>query len=89
MYNTGELHYIPSGPDAFVNLPREGGVAYAAQESWVQNDTIRVRQLPHCMRHWHLTQLQNNILFGAPYDQVRYDKGEQRVYTSLCGFSYA
>ncbi|OJT09188.1 ATP-binding cassette transporter abc4, partial [Trametes pubescens] len=69
-----ELHYIPSGPDAFVNLPREGGVAYAAQESWVQNDTIRVRQLPHCMRHWHLTQLQNNILFGAPYDQVRYDK---------------
>ncbi|KAL1939038.1 hypothetical protein VTO73DRAFT_10298 [Trametes versicolor] len=53
----GELHYIPSGPDAFVSLPREGGVAYAAQESWVQNDTIR-----------------NNILFGAPYDQARYDK---------------
>lgn len=38
----GEMHYMPSGPTAWVNLPREGGVAYAAQESWVQNETIRV-----------------------------------------------
>jgi hypothetical protein len=38
----GELHYIPSGPGAWVNLPRESGVAYAAQESWIQNETIRV-----------------------------------------------
>ncbi|KAI0655828.1 P-loop containing nucleoside triphosphate hydrolase protein [Cubamyces menziesii] len=53
----GEMHYIPSGPDSYMNLPREGGVAYAAQESWVQNETIR-----------------NNILFGAPYDEVRYNK---------------
>jgi ABC-type multidrug transport system fused ATPase/permease subunit len=37
----GELHYIPAGPDSWCNLPRAGGVAYAAQESWVQNDTIR------------------------------------------------
>ncbi|PIL29356.1 ATP-binding cassette transporter [Ganoderma sinense ZZ0214-1] len=37
----GEMHYIPSGPDSFFNLPREGGVAYAAQESWVLNDTIK------------------------------------------------
>ena len=41
----GEMHYIPSGPDSFVSLPREGGVAYAAQESWVQNDTIKVSSL--------------------------------------------
>ncbi|KAI0365037.1 P-loop containing nucleoside triphosphate hydrolase protein [Pilatotrama ljubarskyi] len=53
----GEMHYIPAGPDSFVSLPREGGIAYAAQESWVQNETIR-----------------NNILFGAPYDEVRYKK---------------
>jgi hypothetical protein len=39
------LHFIPSGPNSFVNLPREGGVAYAAQESWVQNETIRVRHI--------------------------------------------
>lgn len=39
----GELHFSPMGPDAWVNLPRAGGVAYAAQESWVQNETIRVR----------------------------------------------
>jgi ABC-type uncharacterized transport system fused permease/ATPase subunit len=24
----GEMHYIPSGPGAWVNLPRDGGVAY-------------------------------------------------------------
>ncbi|RDX55372.1 hypothetical protein OH76DRAFT_1428233 [Lentinus brumalis] len=53
----GELHYIPNGPDSFVSLPRAGGVAYAAQESWVQNETIR-----------------ENILFGAPYDEERYNK---------------
>ena len=41
----GEMHYIPLGPDSWVNLPREGGVAYAAQESWVQNETIRVSNL--------------------------------------------
>lgn len=38
----GEMHYIPSGPESYVQLPRQGGVAYAAQESWVQNETIRV-----------------------------------------------
>lgn len=38
----GELHFIPSGPDSWFNLPRKEGVAYAAQESWVQNETIRV-----------------------------------------------
>jgi hypothetical protein len=35
------MHFIPSTPDGWFNLPRDGGVAYAAQESWVQNDTIR------------------------------------------------
>ena len=38
----GEMHYIPSGPESWANLPRTGGVAYAAQESWVQNETIKV-----------------------------------------------
>ncbi|SJL07707.1 uncharacterized protein ARMOST_11057 [Armillaria ostoyae] len=37
----GEMHYIPSGPGSWFNLPREGGVAYAAQESWVLNSTIK------------------------------------------------
>ncbi|OSD04848.1 P-loop containing nucleoside triphosphate hydrolase protein [Trametes coccinea BRFM310] len=53
----GEMHYISAGPDSYVSLPREGGIAYAAQESWVQNETIK-----------------NNILFGASYDEERYDK---------------
>lgn len=38
------MHYVPSGPDSFFHLPRAGGVAYAAQESWVQNETIRVSE---------------------------------------------
>ncbi|KAJ6448334.1 P-loop containing nucleoside triphosphate hydrolase protein [Mycena sanguinolenta] len=37
----GEMHFIPSGPDSWYNLPRSSGVAYAAQESWVLNETIR------------------------------------------------
>ncbi|KAJ6621777.1 hypothetical protein B0H10DRAFT_2015711 [Mycena sp. CBHHK59/15] len=37
----GEMHWIPSSPDSWYNLPREAGVAYAAQESWVLNETIR------------------------------------------------
>ncbi|KAH9922615.1 uncharacterized protein B0H18DRAFT_1120791 [Fomitopsis serialis] len=53
----GEMHYIPAGPDSFYNLPRAGGIAYAAQESWVQNETIK-----------------DNILFGAPYNEERYQK---------------
>jgi ABC-type uncharacterized transport system fused permease/ATPase subunit len=38
----GEMHFIPSGPHSSFNLPRGSGVAYAAQESWVQNETIKV-----------------------------------------------
>lgn len=39
----GEMHYIPTGPNSSLSLPRDRGVAYAAQESWVQNETIKVR----------------------------------------------
>jgi ABC-type glutathione transport system ATPase component len=38
----GELHFSPPGPDSWFNLPRETGVAYAAQEPWVLNETIKV-----------------------------------------------
>lgn len=41
----GEMHFIPSVPGACFSLPRQGGVAFAAQESWVLNETIRVRSL--------------------------------------------
>ncbi|KAF9567104.1 hypothetical protein CPC08DRAFT_733223 [Agrocybe pediades] len=37
----GEMHFMPLGPDSWYHLPRREGVAYAAQESWVQNATIR------------------------------------------------
>lgn len=37
----GEMHFLPSNPASWFNLPRKGGVAYAAQESWVLNTTIK------------------------------------------------
>ncbi|TFK34800.1 multidrug resistance-associated ABC transporter [Crucibulum laeve] len=37
----GEMHFRPSSPQSWFNLPRKGGVAFAAQEPWVQNATIR------------------------------------------------
>ena len=62
-YQLGEMHFEPSTVDSWYNLPRQGGVAYAAQESWVQNETIR-----------------DNILFGSPYDEERYEKGERTSF---------
>ena len=41
----GEMHFIPSGPNSSFNLPRENSIAYAAQESWVQNETIKVTSI--------------------------------------------
>ncbi|KAL1726027.1 P-loop containing nucleoside triphosphate hydrolase protein [Schizophyllum commune] len=37
----GEMKYAPTSSSSWINLPRDAGVAYAAQESWVQNDTIK------------------------------------------------
>lgn len=39
----GEMHFCKEpGPDSWFNLPRGDGVAYCAQEAWIQNDTIKV-----------------------------------------------
>ncbi|KAG8972657.1 hypothetical protein FRC05_009668 [Tulasnella sp. 425] len=37
----GEMHFQPEILDSFYNLPREGGVAYAAQEAWIQNASVK------------------------------------------------
>ena len=36
----GELHMIPN-QGSFYHLPREGGVSYAAQESWLLSETLK------------------------------------------------
>ncbi|KAL0565313.1 hypothetical protein V5O48_016710 [Marasmius crinis-equi] len=36
-----EMHFTPDSLDSWYNLPRDKGVAYAAQESWVLNATIK------------------------------------------------
>ncbi|EJC97738.1 P-loop containing nucleoside triphosphate hydrolase protein [Fomitiporia mediterranea MF3/22] len=37
----GEMYCKPHGVGSWYNLPRDGGIAYAPQESWVLNATIR------------------------------------------------
>ena len=39
----GEMRVKALGVDSWYNLPRSGGVAYAPQESWVLNKTLKVR----------------------------------------------
>ena len=41
----GEMHFQPSGPNSWFNLPRGEGIAYCAQEAWVQNETIKVQHI--------------------------------------------
>lgn len=38
----GEMHYSPIADDSGFRLPRDGGVAFVAQEGWVQSGTIKV-----------------------------------------------
>lgn len=37
----GEMNWTPTRLDASFNLPRAGGIAYSAQESWVMASTVR------------------------------------------------
>ncbi|KAF8208849.1 P-loop containing nucleoside triphosphate hydrolase protein [Mycena galopus ATCC 62051] len=41
VFFAGEMHFTPAGPNPWVNLPRQGGVAYASQQPWIENATIR------------------------------------------------
>jgi hypothetical protein len=76
MITLGEMHLEPGDAQTLVNLPRQSGVAYAAQESWVQNATIRVRDPIYAFDHFPEAFIQDNIIFGAPYNEERYQKGE-------------
>ena len=67
-----EMHYIPSGLESWMNLPRDG------QEFWVQNKSIKVRKIPVLCEQvsdngWRT--LQEDIAFGSPFDERWYKKG--------------
>ncbi|KZT60611.1 P-loop containing nucleoside triphosphate hydrolase protein [Calocera cornea HHB12733] len=44
----GEMHFQPLSPYGWYSLPRKGGVAFAVQESWVMNATIKDNILFGC-----------------------------------------
>jgi ABC-type multidrug transport system fused ATPase/permease subunit len=75
-YSAGEMHFIPTAPDSWFNLPRAGGIAFAAQESWVQNETIKVGWFKRLFFGVVLINLvrQDNILFGSPFNEERYQR---------------
>ncbi|KAJ7857734.1 P-loop containing nucleoside triphosphate hydrolase protein, partial [Mycena olivaceomarginata] len=55
----GEMHFNPAGPNPWVNLPRQGGVAYAPQQPWIENATIK----------------QNIVFdTSVPFDETRYKR---------------
>ena len=75
----GEMHFEPNGANAGFRLPRGGGVAYAAQEAWVQNETIKASRTHRAPRSLTI-HLQDNILFGKAYSKERYEKGLLKCY---------
>jgi energy-coupling factor transporter ATP-binding protein EcfA2 len=71
----GEMHYVKTNNDSWFNLPREHGVAYAAQEAWVISGTVKVGRIPSILYASTLKTQQDNILFGTEFDGDRYSKG--------------
>lgn len=82
----GEMHCKKDGLDSFLNLPREGGVAFCAQEAWIQNASIKVcfflmDALPRtCIEADR--KCQENLLFGSPFEESRYKKGTSSLVES-------
>ncbi|KAJ7696072.1 multidrug resistance-associated ABC transporter [Mycena rosella] len=56
----GEMHFTPAGPNPWFNLPRRGdGIAYTAQQPWIENATIK----------------QNIVFDPSiPFDETRYKR---------------
>lgn len=63
------------------NLPRKNGIAYAAQESWVLNDTIRVSSI-----QLDADQSSDPSLFRITSSLARplTSRGIKRVGPSMC-----
>ncbi|CAE6472635.1 unnamed protein product [Rhizoctonia solani] len=72
----GEMHFETSAPDSWFALPKEGGVAYAAQEPWVLNETIRDNIL---FGSEYDENRYSKILFQCALDKdlVLFDAGDQ------------
>lgn len=80
------MHFIRPSPGSRFNLPRGGGVAYAAQESWVQNETIKVIFFPLFNKIYILTVPGKYPLWGP---LRRNTVSERCLYAALvtCTFS--
>jgi hypothetical protein len=69
--HSGEMHFMPSGPTSWFNLPRKEGVAYAAQESWIQNETIRVRG--RRKKRYACAEVALRTIFFSAHPTMRFD----------------
>jgi hypothetical protein len=70
----GEMHCTSEDSRTPMSLPRGDGVAFAAQESWIESATIKVCPFGYCFVHID-SCYQDNILFGNAYDEGRYKQG--------------
>ncbi|KAF7792450.1 hypothetical protein EIP86_003487 [Pleurotus ostreatoroseus] len=72
----GEMHYVPLGPNCLVSLPRHGGIAYHAQESWVLSETIR----PSMKKVIYQCALEQDLALFAANDET--EVGERGITLS-------
>lgn len=68
------MRFKAVGPDSWFGIDRKNGIAYAPQESWLLNETIKACGLLSSASFAHLNS-QENIVMGTHFDEDRYEKG--------------
>jgi hypothetical protein len=79
----GEMHHSQTRNDSWVNLPRERGVAYAAQEPWIISGTVKV-----AVQSVQSVGVRAQLLRGKHYIQRQIRQGALRArYVSMRRFT--
>lgn len=82
------MHFIRSTPDSWFNLPRVDGVAYAAQESWVQNETIRVSKILILTLHDLPIYIRKILCLEHLLMKIDIRKVSHKCYSFICVFQW-
>ena len=72
------MYYLPRGPGSWYNLPNHLGVAYAAQEHWVFNATVKVSVSFVALACILILCKKKNIIFQDAYEPERYNAGTSK-----------